>query len=81
MEYDAKHKEEADKLLMRKINIKSNSLDNFVTKTNITKKEVVLPRNKNINLTDPDLRTKGITRQAKKKNIVNIYEEKKNNKE
>jgi len=79
-EYDPKDKEQADKLLMRKINTKSYNLDNFVTKTNITKQGVVLPHKKNINLKDPNLKTKGVTPQVKKKNIVNIYEEKINNK-
>lgn len=79
-EYDDKNKEAADKLLMRKINIKSNNLDNFVTKTNIAKNNVILPRNKNIDLKDPKLKTKGITPQEKNKNIINIYEDKNNNK-
>jgi hypothetical protein len=65
--------EEANKLLMRSIKITNPSLDNFVTKK-YTKpqSEVILPKQKDINLKDPDLKNKGI---RKKKNIINKYDE------
>ena len=69
-------KEDADKLLMRAIHISKPSLDNFV-KTKLTKKaqEMVLPKQKDINLTDPILKTKGVLKFDKKKNITNKYDE------
>jgi hypothetical protein len=64
-------KEEADKLLMKKIQI-NNSLDNFVKRT-ITKNvdEVFMPTQKDINLNDPSLKVKGVINSVKKKNIIN----------
>jgi hypothetical protein len=69
-------KEDADKLLMRSINVSKPSLDNFVT-TKLTKKaeEMILPKQKDINLTDPILKTKGVLKFDKKKNITNKYDE------
>ena len=72
-------KEEADKLMMRSIKINNSTLDKFVKKKMIKKEnEIVLPQQKNINLSDPILKTKGIPNNSikKKKNISNIYEEK-----
>lgn len=65
--------DEANKLLMRSIKITNPSLDNFVTKK-YTKSpsELILPKQKDINLKDPDLKNKGI---RKKKNIINKYDE------
>ena len=70
---DIQNKEEADKLLMRSINILTPSLDNFVKKK-YTKKpeEIILPKQKDIDLKDPNLKNKGI---CKKKNITNKYDE------
>lgn len=61
--------ENADKLLMRSIQL--TSLDSFVTKKVSKKKEIILPQQKEINLKDPILKTKGI----QKKNITNKYDE------
>ena len=68
--------EEANKFLMRSIKLNNPSLDNFVIKT-ITKmpEDIILPKQKEINLMDPILKNKGI---CKKKNITNKYHEKKN---
>ena len=65
--------DEANKLLMRSIKITNPSLDNFVTKK-YTKSpsELILPKQKDVNLKDPDLKNKGI---RKKKNIINKYDE------
>jgi hypothetical protein len=54
------------------IKIINPTLDNFITIRNTkVKEEVILPKQKNINLTDENLKNKGI---SKKKNITNIYE-------
>jgi hypothetical protein len=73
---DLQSKEDADKLLMRSINISKPSLDNFV-KTKLTKRaeEMILPKQKDINLSDPILKTKGVFKFDKKKNITNKYDE------
>ena len=63
---------EADKLLMRSIKIDVPTLDKYVKKTSTKKKEnIILPKQKNINLQDPELKNKGL----KKKNITNKYED------
>ena len=59
--------------IMRKINVKTNTLDNFIIRNVIKKPEPeFLPIQKEINLKDPSLRVKGI---SKKKNLNNTYEE------
>jgi hypothetical protein len=70
-------KENPDNYLMRKINVKKNSLDGFVKKKINKPKEIILPKEKNINLKDPLLKNKGI---SKKKNINNKYEDTEDNK-
>ena len=61
-----------DSSILRKI-IKPNTLDNFIIR-NIIKKNTpeYLPVQKEINLKDPQLRVKGI---SKKKNLMNTYDE------
>jgi len=70
------YKEEADKLMMRSINISNPSLDHFVQRI-VTKKpeEMILPKQKDINLSDPILKNKGVIISDKKKNINNKYGE------
>ena len=64
---------DADKLLMRSIKMNVPTLDKYVTRTSTKKKdEIILPKQKNINLNDPELKNKGL----KKNNITNIYEDK-----
>lgn len=63
-------KEKADKLMLRSVELKP-TLNNFVQKIKIKSEEIVLPKQKEINLKDPTLKTKGI----KKKNITNKYDE------
>ena len=71
-------KEEANKLLMRSIKITTPPLDNFVKRKNIKPQEkLVLPKQKETNLNDPELKIKGIN---KKKNITNKYDENLNTK-
>ena len=65
-------KEEADKLIMRSINLNNNSLDKFVKIKNIKKENIILPKQKEVNLKDPILKNKGI---KKKKNIPINYDE------
>ena len=63
---------EADKLLMRSIKNDIYTLDKYVTKTVIKKKdETIMPKQREINLKDANLKNKGL----KKKNIVNLYED------
>jgi len=64
--------DEADKLLMRKIKTDIPTLDKYVKKTFTKKKEeIILPKQKEINLKDPNLKMKGL----KKNNIDNLYED------
>jgi hypothetical protein len=81
LEDDTTCKEEADKLLMRSINISNPSLDYFVKRI-ITKKpeDMILPKQKDINLSDPILKNKGVIISDKKKNITNKYDETYNSK-
>jgi uncharacterized UPF0160 family protein len=70
--------EEANKLLMRSIKITTPPLDNFVKRKSIKPQEkLILPKQKEINLNNPELKIKGIN---KKKNITNKYDEKLNTK-
>ena len=69
--------EEADKLLMRSIKITTAPLDKFV-KRNSTKPEalVIMPKQKEVNLLDPELKVKGLNNIIQKKeNITNKYDE------
>lgn len=69
---------DADLLLTRSITLNSPpTLDKYVIRTfNKKKEQIILPKQKEINLNDPELKTKGI----KKDNINNIYEDKDENK-
>lgn len=69
-------REKADKLMLRSIKLKP-SLDNFIQKIPKKTDEIVLPKQKNIKLDNPELKTKGI----KKKNITNKYGENNKSKE
>jgi len=63
---------EADKLLMRSVKADIPTLDKYVTRTIVKKKEeIIIPKQKEIDLKDPSLKNKGI----KKKNIHNLYED------
>jgi hypothetical protein len=83
--------EEADKLLMRSIKITTPTLDKYVKrKTTKPEEKLILPKQKEVNLMDPELKVKGIqsntnNNNVKKKNITNKYDElinaKKENKE
>jgi hypothetical protein len=78
-----KTEEEANKLLMRSIKIITPPLDKFVKRrTTKVEEQIIMPKQKEINLNDPELKLKGIN---KKKNITNKYDEinnsKKENKE
>ena len=69
-------KEDSDKLMMRSVNMTTPTMDAFVTKKYIKKpEEMILPKQKNINLTDPVLKRKGVIISEKKKNIANKYDE------
>ena len=74
--------EEADKLLMRSIKITTAPLDKFV-KRKTTKPEtlLIMPKQKEVNLMDPELKVKGLQNNNnnnnihKKENITNKYDE------
>ena len=69
----------ADNILARSnIRIINPSLDSFIkVKMPQMKDEMILPKQKEINLNEPSLKTKGIENKyiEKKKNISNIYED------
>jgi hypothetical protein len=67
--------EQANQMIMRSIKIQEpNSLEKLVKRTQTKRvKQMILPREKDINLKDPILKNKGI---REKKNITNKYEEK-----
>lgn len=73
-----KTQEDANKLLMRSIKITTPPLDKFVKRKNTQPQEkLILPKQKEFNLNDPELKIKGIN---KKKNITNKYDETNNSK-
>ena len=57
---------DADKLLMRSIKINTSTLDKYVLKSKTKKDEIVMPQQKEINLTDPEFKNKGIKKFDKK---------------
>ena len=74
---DTLNQDDANKLMMRSINMPALTIADFVTKTHITQMDkIVLPKERNLNLTDPLLKKKGIkSKNNKKKNINTKYEE------
>ena len=70
--------DEANKLMMRSIKYNTSTMDKYVKRV-ITNKidPPPIPKQKNINLKDPELKIKGI---LKKKNITNKYDETNNSK-
>jgi hypothetical protein len=83
--------EDADKLMMRSIKITTPTLDKYVKrKSSKPEEKLILPKQKEVNLMDPELKVKGLQNNSnnnnvKKKNITNKYDEinnsKKENKE
>jgi len=73
------NQQRADNILARSnIRIINPSLDSFIKiKMPQMKDEMILPKQKEINLNEPSLKTKGIENKyiEKKKNISNIYED------
>jgi hypothetical protein len=76
--------ENADKLLMRSIKITQPSLDKYVKRKSTKPEEkLIMPKQKEINLMDPELKVKGIQSNSnsnnnniqKKENITNNYDE------
>jgi hypothetical protein len=75
--------EEADKLMMRSIKLNKLPLDDFVTVVRTKPiKEIILPKQKDINLKDEKLKQKGILKKGieKKNNIHKPYKEENENK-
>ena len=53
--------EEADKLMMRSIKITTSTLDKYVKRKNTKPEEkLILPKQKEVNLLDPELKVKGL---------------------
>lgn len=72
---DTLNQDDANKLMMRSINMPALTIADFVTKTHITQMDkIVLPKERTLNLSDPLLKKKGI-KSKKKKNINTKYEE------
>ena len=70
---ETKSQLEADELLFHSLNTKNITLDDFVIKKKTSQKSnIIMPQKKNINLRDPQLKLKGV---SKKKNITNKYED------
>ena len=73
--------EKADKLLMRSIKITTQTLDKYVKrKTTKPQEKLILPKQKEVNLMDPELKVKGLQNNnsnniQKKENITNKYDE------
>lgn len=64
------NKQELDKLLMRSIKM-GNPLDKFVKKKLIKPQDPpIIPKQKDIDLADPELKTKGIIKRKKKENVA-----------
>jgi hypothetical protein len=63
--------DDANKLMMRSINIQPSTLDKFIKRT-VKKETIVMPQQKEVNLSNPVLKLKGV---KKKKNITNMYED------
>jgi hypothetical protein len=63
--------DQANKRMMRSINMQPCTLDKFIKRT-VKKETVVLPQQKDVDLQNPELKLKGV---KKKKNITNKYEE------
>jgi len=54
---------DADKLMMRQIKIDVSTLDKYVKRTSTKKPEqMILPKQKEVNLNDPELKTKGLNK-------------------
>jgi hypothetical protein len=68
---------DANKLMMRSVKMNVNTLDKYVNRISRKKDEkVFLPKCREVDIMKPELKNKGI-----KKNINNIYEDEKKNKE
>jgi len=69
--------EDADKLLMRSIKITPPSLDKYVKrKSTKPQEQLIMPKQKEVNLLDPELKEKGLNNNIQKKeNITNKYDE------
>jgi len=69
--------EDADKLLMRSIKITTPTLDKYVKrKSTKPQEQIIMPKQKEVNLLDPELKEKGLNNNIQKKeNITNKYDE------
>ena len=64
--------DEANKLLMRSVKMDVPTLDKYVKRTSVKKKDnIILPKSREVDIMDPELKNKGL----KKNNITNLYED------
>lgn len=61
-----------DELLFKQNDCKILTMDHFINKKSKPKEKVKFPLKKNINLREPELKTKGIQKKSKKENIDNV---------
>lgn len=61
-----------DELLFKKKDCKILTMDNFINVKQRKREKINLPLKKNINLREPELKTKGIQKKEKKENIDNV---------
>jgi hypothetical protein len=70
---DTHQQDDIDSKFLKSVRVQqSSTLDNFVHRTIVKKENTEYPRKKDVNLTDPVLKNKGL---GKKKNIDTKYEE------
>jgi hypothetical protein len=74
---DLETNNDPNKLMMRSVKMNVNTLDKYVKRISNKKEEkIFLPKSREVDIMKPELKNKGI-----KKNINNIYEDKKTHKE
>ena len=72
-EIEETNKNKIDKTFMRTIKTFNGCLDSFVTVTSTKKiNDIILPKQREVNLSDPSLMNKGVFPSEKKKNISNL---------
>ena len=67
---------EANKLMMRSVKMDLPTLDKYVKRTTNKKSDnVILPKSREVDIMQPELKNKGIKDSEEKKNITIIYED------
>ena len=72
--------DEANKCMMRSVKMDFPTLDKYVKRvSNKKENKIILPKQREVDIKNPELKNKGIKNTEIKKNITNIYEDKKEN--